>query len=336
MKNKILITGAGGFIGGHLVEALLAAGYQPESIRLFLWHEESMDNVPHLPFEVYRGDIRDSKDVLQAMKSVKTVFHLAARTDFAGKTLRDYYDTNVVGTQNVLEAGRISGLQKIVFYSSMAVHGIPAEVGPIIGWNERFAPQKPRFTNPYGHSKWIAEQRILQAHRDWGVEYAIIRPTSVYGPREQGPTLALIQAIVRSQYFPVGSGKNCMEYVHVRDLVQGTVQAAESDVPAGTVMMSGSQPVAFQEVVQAVYSALRKPFPRWSVPGWLVWLLSLPLGMAHFFGISVPLYPQRVKTLLSTYIFDTSRAKILYDYQPSISIQEGIQETVDWYRKTKS
>ncbi len=331
-RDRILVTGGSGFIGQHLLHALLERGCLAENIRVFVWDQESEVSLPSESFEKISGNIERYSDVFQAMKSVKIVFHLAARTDFAGENLDAYFDTNVLGTQNILEAGEVRGLQRLVFYSSMAVHGIPAEVGPILGWNEDRAPQQPVFTNPYGHSKWIAEQRIQKAHRDYGLEYAIIRPTSVYGPGDvHGPTTALIHAIEQGYYFQIGSGHNQMEYVHVRDLVNGTLRAAESREPTGVVMMSGPRAVEYRSVVANIYESFGRQMPRWWIPGWIGLLVSYPLGFVKAItGWSVPLYPQRVRTLLSTYVFTTKRAKMLYDYSPKISLEEGLQETVQW------
>ncbi|MCD8484201.1 NAD-dependent epimerase/dehydratase family protein [Candidatus Woesebacteria bacterium] len=330
--DRILVTGGTGFIGQHLLQALLERGCLPENIRVFVWDQEAASPLPNDSIESVRGNIQSYSDVFQAMKNVKIVFHLAARTDFAGKDLNAYFDTNVLGTQNILEAGEVLGLQRLIFYSSMAVHGIPAEVGPVLGWNEERAPQMPVFTNPYGHSKWIAEQRIRKARARYGLEYAIIRPTSVYGLGDvNGPTTALIRAIQQGIYFQIGSGYNLMEYVHVRDLVDGTLQAADARVPAGVAMMSGPQAVPYRSVVESIYRSLGKEMPRWWIPGWIGLLISYPLGLIRAItGSAVPLYPQRVKTLLSTYVFSTNRARALYGYAPKISLQDGVEQTVEW------
>ncbi|MFZ1721819.1 MAG: NAD-dependent epimerase/dehydratase family protein [Microgenomates group bacterium] len=332
MKNsskKILITGAGGFIGSHLVD-LLVEKKLASKLRLALLPEESTHNINHHKnLEIIRGDIRDSSFIKKAMKDVELVFHLAARIDFDGKTYEEYEDVNVTGTKHLVNAAVAAKVKKFIFYSSIGVHGLPAGIGNIENWDES---HPPTYTNFYGQSKWEAEECIREAHALTGLPYAIIRPVSVYGTREKGPTLGLYKAIHSGQFLLIGDGENLMHYVHVSDLVQATYLAAASKRKTGEYIIAGAEATKFKDVVKFVATSINKPLPKISLPKFFA------MGISYFFefftlltGVKLPLFPSRVKTMTTTYYFNISKAKKELGYAPKVSFEMGSKQLGKWY-----
>ena len=329
MKGKILITGAAGFIGSHLVDLLLQEKVPVNELRLFVYNDESLENLPDLPFDIVRGDIRDKQTVNRAMDGVKTVYHLAARIDFDGKTYEEYEDVNVEGTQNLLDACRGKKIQKFVFFSSIGVFGMPADTGDILGWDET---HPKTYTNFYGRSKWEGEQRVMEAHKRWGVPYAIVRPASVYGPREKGPTLALYKAIKHHAFAMIGGGKNVMHYVYVKDLVRGVRQAQLSKKTLGNYILAGAEPTQFRDVVRYVAESINEHVPPWHIPVPAALVLGYGLGaVGRATGIKPPLFPSRVRTMTTSYYYSIEKAKREIHYHPETSFQQGTRVTGAWY-----
>jgi nucleoside-diphosphate-sugar epimerase len=331
MSRKILVTGASGFIGSHLIELLLEEKVPITSLRLFIFNNESLQNLPKLRFDIVRGDIRDKKAVAKAMNSVEVVYHLAARIDFDGKTYAEYEDVNVRGTQNFLEEARGKHLKKFVFFSSIGVFGMPAATGDILGWNET---HKKSYTNFYGRSKWEGELRVMEEHKRCGLPYAIVRPASVYGPREKGPTLALYKAIKHHSFAMIGNGKNLMHYVYVKDLVRGARQAELSKKEAGDYILASAVPTSFRDVVQDVAWSIGASVPAWHIPTPLA--LAAAYGMqavGAVTGIKPPLFPSRVRTMTTSYYYSIDKAKKELRYNPTTTFRQGANLTGAWYLK---
>lgn len=331
MADKILITGAAGFVGSHLVDYLLEVKTPLSKLRLFVETGNSLDNLPKKDFDIVFGDIRNKVDVKKAMKDVVIVYHLAAKIDFDG-TWDEYYSINVQGTENLVrEAVKNKNFKKFVNYSSIGVHGLPAGIGDIIKWDEN---HEASYTNLYGKSKWKAEEIVRHAHKKYGLPYITIRPASVYGPREKGPTLALYNAINSGQFMMIGDGKNKMHYVYVKDLVSATYLAGTSNRKCGEYIIGGAKPTTFNNVVKFVAHSINKPKPTLSIPKSIAMLAAYLLGFVKSVtGLNVPLFPSRVRTMTTSYYYDISKAKKELKYSPQTSFKEGSKITGRWYRE---
>lgn len=326
---RILVTGAAGFIGSHLVDLLLEEGIPAKSLRLLVHNKESLSNLPNKNFEIIRGDIREKDIVKKIVEGVNVIYHLAARTDFEGKTFEDYKDVNVESTKNLLQASKKQKLQKFVFFSSIAVFGLPAGVGDIISWDET---HPPTYTNLYGKSKWEGEEAVRDAYKKWGIPYAIIRPASVYGPKEKGPTFALYKAIKNHQFIMIGNGENKMHYVYVGDLVKGAREAQLSRKKNGEYILAGSTPTTLKEVAKFVAESIGEKIPSWYIPKELALILSFGAeAFGKMIGVKSPFYPSRVKTMTAAYYYNIDRAKKEIGYDPQTSFKEGTEITGKWY-----
>lgn len=328
--GKILITGAGGFIGSHLVDLLLKEE-GCERLRLFVKTGEKLNNLPDENFDIVYGDIRNKKSVKKAMVGVDTVYHLAARIDFDGKTYSEYEDVNVRGTQNLIDECKGRKISKFIFFSSIGVYGLPAGIGEIKGWDET---HPKTYTNYYGRSKLEGEEAIIRAHNEFGLPFSIIRPASVYGPREIGPTYALYKSIKDGRFAMIGDGQNLMHYIYVKDLVDAARKGEKSGLKASDYIIAGEKAEKFEDIVRYIGKSINVKIPAFSIPRWVALVISHPLGfIKDLTGLSMPLFPSRVKTMTTTYYYDISRAKMELGWRPKVSFEKGSRITGKWYQE---
>ena len=237
---KILITGAEGFIGSHLTEALVAEGHDVRAMVLYNyagswgWLEESSarDDV-----EVVLGDVRDPYGVAKAMEGRELVFHLAALIGipYSYYAPASYVETNVTGTLNVVQAARDVGA-KVVHTSTSEVYGTAQSVPigedhPIIG------------QSPYSASKIGADHIALSYHRAFGLPVSVARPFNTYGPRQSNraviPTI-ISQIAAGERTIKLGSLAPTRDFNYVADTVQGLRAIAKADAAVGEVINLGS------------------------------------------------------------------------------------------------
>ena len=333
MKSKILVTGATGFIGSHLVERLLKDGVGLDDLRLLVVPGVSLTNLPRRKFEIIWGDIRDKKAVKKAVNEVETIYHLAAKTVFEGETYKDFKGVNVDGTRNLLEAARNQAIQKFVFFSSISVYGLPAYCGERINCDETW-PKKP--AEDYGKSKLEAEKLLIKAHKNWNIPYVIIRPTTVYGPRDHQGILELYRAIKGHYFFRIGDGNSKMDYVFVKDLVKGARQAQLSKYTADDFILGADKPVTLKEIVNCIAKSIDEKIPNISVPKNIALPVSYVVEFAgNALGIRPPLFPERVKIMTTNCFFNSGKAKKHLLYKPSTSFEKGAMVTGKWLLKNK-
>jgi NAD dependent epimerase/dehydratase len=243
MTKKVLVTGADGFIGSHLVEALVERGYDVRSFVLYnslgSWGWlDAVDDSLRGSFEVFAGDIRDPVGVRTAMEGCDTVFHLAAliAIPYSYHSPATYIDTNVKGTLNVVQAARELGVGKVVHTSTSEVYGtaqfVPiTEVHPLQG------------QSPYSASKIGADQVAWSYYTSFATPVVIVRPFNTYGPRQSAraviPTI-MIQIACGSRRIKLGSLHPTRDFSYVSDTVQGFIAAAEYGGSIGEVINLGS------------------------------------------------------------------------------------------------
>jgi dTDP-glucose 4,6-dehydratase len=240
---KILITGADGFIGSHLTEALVRAGHD---VRAFVfynsfnswgWLDHCADDVKGR-FEVFCGDIRDPHGVKAAMGNIEVVLHLAAliAIPYSYHSPGTYIDTNIKGTLNVLQAARELGVKRVVHTSTSEVYGTALFV-PI---NEKHPLQGQ---SPYSASKIGADQLAYSFHTSFDLPVVIARPFNTYGPRQSAraviPTI-IAQIANGKRQIRLGAVSPTRDFNYVKDTVNGFVAAMSSDLGLGETVNFGS------------------------------------------------------------------------------------------------
>lgn len=240
---KVLVTGADGFIGSHLTEALVRAGHEVRAFVLYNsfnswgWLDRCGDDVKG-KFEVFAGDVRDPNGVREAMKGCEAVLHLAAliAIPYSYHSPDTYVDTNIKGTLNVLQAARALGLRRVVHTSTSEVYGTARYV-PI----DESHPLQGQ--SPYSASKIGADQLAYSFYASFGLPVVIARPFNTYGPRQSAraviPTI-ITQIANGSRQIRLGAVSPTRDFNYVQDTVRGFIAALESDAGLGEVVNFGS------------------------------------------------------------------------------------------------
>ncbi len=245
---KVLVTGAGGFIGSHLVEHLVSQGadvrafVEYNSLGSWGWLEQSPPHVRD-SIEIFAGDVRDSHAVRQAVQGCDTVYHLAALIGIPYSYLapESYVDTNVAGTLNIVQAATDFGVSRVVHTSTSEVYGTAQQV-PI----DETHPLNPQ--SPYAATKVGADQIALSYYRSFGTPVTVVRPFNTYGPRQSAraviPTV-ITQLAARSKaghpgWIKLGATRPTRDFTFIGDTVAGFRAAAGCDAALGEVVNIGT------------------------------------------------------------------------------------------------
>jgi dTDP-glucose 4,6-dehydratase len=313
-NDTVLVTGAGGFIGSHLVEGLVRVGYR---VRAFVRYNSrqdwgllsKLDPALFEHVEVISGDLQDAGAVEAAMRGTRIAFHLGALIAIPYSYLHpdEVVAVNVLGTLNVLNAARRHGVERLVHTSTSEVYGtaryVPMDEGhPLQG------------QSPYSASK-IAADKIAESYwRAFGVPVVTVRPFNTYGPRQS--TRAVIPTIITqaltAERVVLGSLAPRRDFTFVTDTVAGFLKAATARCEHGTTVNLGTgRDVSIHEVARLVFS-----------------IIGRPLEIATDDDRVRP-KDSEVDRLCS----DPSLAAELLDSRPEVSLEEGLTRTVAWMRE---
>ena len=321
-KRKILVTGADGFIGSHLTEALVRQGH---SVRSFVyynsfnswgWLDQSPPEVKK-KLDIFSGDVRDPHGVWKAMQGCDTVFHLAALIGipYSYHSPDTYIDTNVKGTLNVVQAAKELRVQKVVHTSTSEVYGsaqrVPIdETHPLSG------------QSPYSASKIGADQIALSFHLSFGTPVAIARPFNTYGPRQSAR--AVIPAIITqlasgTKKIKLGDVTPTRDFSFVQDTVNGLIAIAGSKKTVGEVVNLGS---GFEISIEDTAKSIAKIMGR---------KLSVESSRER---------QRPEKSEVRRLWADNQKARRLTGWEPEYAgmqgFERGLKETVAWFSRNEN
>jgi len=314
---KILITGADGFIGSHLVEALVKAGYDVKAFVLYNsfsswgWLEHCAKDITE-QIEVFPGDIRDPHGVKEAMKGCDAVLHLAAliAIPYSYHSPDTYVDTNIKGTLNVLQAARELGVQRVIHTSTSEVYGTARYV-PI---NEAHPLQGQ---SPYSATKIAADQLAYSFYASFALPVVIARPFNTYGPRQSAraviPTI-ITQIANGEQKIKLGAVSPTRDFNYVQDTVAGFISALNSNAGLGEVVNFGSNfEISVGETAQLIAEVMNSE-------------------------IEIITDESRIRpkdSEVERLLADNLKAKQLFDWQPNYAgrdgFKRGLAETAQWF-----
>ena len=317
--TKVLVTGAGGFIGSHLAADQRARGYHVVALDLHL------DRVQHLAepgrFELAVGDVADVKTQERALEGVEVVHHLAAAHLGASVTDAEFERVNVGAVRSLLGTAIDAGVQRFVHCSSVGVFGRidnpPADED---------SPCQPDIA--YERSKLAGEQVVIEAVTT-GFPAVIIRPVWVYGPGDTR-TEKLFRAIRKGRFLVAGAGRALRHCVYIRDMVDAFELAAHAESAVGRVIIVGDdEAVTVRALVDEFARVVAAPRPR-SVP-FAMLSLAATLAEAAFkpLGKEPPISRRTLKFFTGNTSFDISRARHLLGFQPAYDVASGLAETWD-------
>jgi len=320
---KALVTGASGFLGSHLVDLLLARGY---SVRALLRTTSSPEWLQDQRIERVTGDLFTTDALQSALSGVDYVYHLAGVT--RAKHPEEYFRANQHGTRNLLEAARnhAPNLRRFLFVSTQAAVGPSPSPAPI----DESAPASP--ITSYGKSKLGAEQECQKFLQHLPI--TIARPSAVYGPRDRD--IYEFFVTVNRHLIPiVGFTDKYISLIHSADLVRGFVQAAESPKGAGgTYFLSSTRPYTWKEVGDCSARIVGTRALRVRVPEPLVYAVATVAETLALFSRRAALINlEKAREMVQDYwTCDSSKATRDFGYRQELSLEEGIRDTVQWYR----
>jgi dihydroflavonol-4-reductase len=321
---RAVVTGGAGFIGSHLIEALVARGDEVVCVERA---GASRRWLAGLEVGYCDAGLDDGRVLTAAFAGADVVFHLAGLTE--ARAARDFYAVNTEGTARVFRAAaaHAGGAPRVVLMSSLAALG-PCRNG------DRLSPDTvPYPISHYGHSKLLAEA-IAHAFAD-RVPATIVRPTSVYGPRERG-VLKLFRLVRRGLALTVGSWNRQVSLIHVGDVVQGLLAAADSPRAVNrTYCLAHPEPVTWRRFARAVGAALGRDPLLVSVPASLAWAIAVAAeGCARLRRAAAILNRERLRELVQErWVCDVSRAVADLGFRPRYPLERGVPETAAWYRE---
>ena len=321
---KALVTGATGFVGSHLAARLVREGVETVCL---VRETSSLKWLEGLGVETRVAPLEDAGALAAAAQGVDLVFHVAGLT--RARSVATYMAANAEGTRRLVEAvaEACGGLKRFVYVSSLAA------VGP----NRSAEPQdesvEPHPTSGYGSSK-LAAERIV-AEQGARLPWAIVRPPSVYGPRDPN-FVTLFRTAQRRGICPIigGAGK-ALSFVHVADLVEGIWLAATRDEAVGSTYFIGSGTHTWREFADALARALGRRVQQIAVPGFVARLIG-ELGELRWTLTGKPqiVCRRKVKDALEPgWTCSWAKAERELGYRPEVTLGEGLRETAQWYAR---
>ena len=326
MAQTCLITGATGFVGGHLAEAAVQRGW---TVRTLARPSSDLSLLSQLPVTCVRGDLSDPAAVREALQGVSVVFHCAAKVGDWGP-VEGYRAVNVEATRGLLEACR--GLERFVYFSSLGVYAARHHYG-----TDETAPLPARHIDGYTQTKVEAEQLVVQYHRQQQLPAVVLRPGFIYGPRDRTVLPKLLDNLRQGMVRYLGSGKQAMNTIFVGNLVDAAFLAAEKPGVVGQIFnLTDGEHVSKRCFIETLAEGMGVPKPTQSVPLWVARLAAWWLeGQARRRGDPQPprLTQGRLKFLGLNLDFKIDKARRLLGYQPRVAFAEGMRQTIDWLKR---
>jgi nucleoside-diphosphate-sugar epimerase len=329
---RYLVTGATGFIGGHVAEAFVRRGWAVSTIARPGSDTALLDE---LKVTVHRGDLTDPRVVAQALADVEAVVHCAAKVGDWGP-VEDYRAVNVAGLRTLLDACKGQALARFVHMSSLGVYAARHHYG-----TDETEPLPTRHADGYTQSKVEAEQLALGYYRDFGVPVVILRPGFVYGPRDRSVMPRLIENLRLGKVrYPGAKGRRALNTIFIGNLVQAVFLVLESERAVGQIYnLTDGEFVSKRRFIEAVADALGLPRPTRCPPLWLARLVTWwHETKAKLRGAKeAPRYTRaRLKFLGLNLDFSIEKAKRELGYQPRTGFEDAIYETMAYYKKKQA
>jgi dTDP-glucose 4,6-dehydratase len=314
VRRRVLVTGAGGFIGSHLVEALVRSG---ADVRAFVRYNsrndhgwlESLSSEIASEIDVFRGDLVNPDAVANSITGCEVAFHLGALIPipYSYRHPREFIAANTIGTLNILEAARKSDIARLVHVSTSEVYGTPHDV-PI---NEMHLLNAQ---SPYAASKVAADQLALSYHYSFDLPIVIARPFNTYGPRQSAraviPTI-ITQALAGTE-IKLGSVHTTRDFLFVDDTTSGLIRCAQAEGIGGEVINLGTgAETTIAEVANLILSSMGRP-------------------------IVITQDDERTRpprSEVQRLLADISRARSLLRWEPLVPLPEGLARTTEWFRE---
>lgn len=326
---KVLVTGAAGFLGGHLVDMLVERG---DEVRAMVRPMEDTSYLrPLKGVEIAHGDLTDAESLKRAMGGVQRVYNVAAKTGPWG--LEEVYRAiNVQGLANLIHMAMDAGVQRIIHTSSITVYG-----HHLRGIVTEDAPYQAE-DNPYSRSKIAGEKLIANLVKDYAAPVVVVRPAWIYGPRDTASFARFVSLVEAGKGFLIGSGRNIVPIVYVRDVAQGLIKAGDAgdEVIGRTYTLADDRRVTQAEYLNTIADALQVPHVSRTFPFSALYLAGRSAelvwqALGRRKAAPPPLTTYGVTLLGRDQQFSIDRAHQELGYVPEFDAKRGVAEGVRWY-----
>jgi nucleoside-diphosphate-sugar epimerase len=322
---KVLVTGASGFLGGHVAERLAARG---DRVRAMVRKTSKRDHLEKLRnVELFEGALEDPERAAAAVDGVDAVVHVAGLVK--ARDTDEFFAVNVGGTSNLVDPARRMKprLKRFVFVSSLVACGPSVDGGPV-----PYDQEAPN--NAYGRSKLAAEKVVLAAAADMPV--VILRPGAIYGPRD-GEIFELFQTVKRGLLPLVAGGEAKASWVYATDCADACIAAIDADVPSGSryFVDDGGAAIPQKKLFEDIEKAIgRKALVRVNLPRGVI--MGVARGVETFGRLlnrPVMFTPEKADMLLQHWVCSSEDTRRDLHWQPKVSWDEGVKLAVAWYRE---
>jgi nucleoside-diphosphate-sugar epimerase len=319
--SPVLVTGASGFVGSHLAEAL---SRKKVKVKLLVRRTSQLPFEPMPQMELCYGDVTDYESVRKAVRGVKVVYHLAGI--LRGSDCNNFKNVNAEGTRNVCRAAECEkGIKRLVYVSSLSAAG-PSPAGSSI---DETTPCHP--VSFYGETKLMGEEIALSYRKKFPV--SVLRPAAVYGPRETD-IFAYFKMVRQGLVLIPGDGSQQISFIHVTDLVDALLKAAHSSKSVGRVyFVSDGKSYRWEEITALIGKTLKKSYLTIKVPLGIVKIVAIVGDLVgRITGKPSMVNRDKIKeAMVPGWSCSNQKIRKELSFKPKFGIQKGIENTVQFY-----
>lgn len=329
---RMFVTGATGFIGAHFVERALTEGH--DVIGLYRSdgpkHRACIEHLRARGAILRRGDILKPDGLAGALQGADYVCHFAAAFRESGADEAYFERMNVEGTANVVKAAVAAGVKRFVQCGTAGIYG-----QRVAGTIDEKTPIKP--WNSYERSKLAADELVRTIASEGGMEYVILRPTAVYGPRDER-LLKLFRSVAKGRFPLFGRGEGRRHMIYVTDLADAFLRACVSPSAANQeLIVAGPKAVPLREMLETIARAANRPAFGPSLPlKPMLALAAVVEDTCKVLNVAPPIYRRRMDFYLNDAAFDSRHAQTVLGWQPKVDLAEGFDATLRALQQEKS
>ncbi|MGA0198234.1 MAG: NAD-dependent epimerase/dehydratase family protein [Prochlorotrichaceae cyanobacterium] len=324
---KVLVTGATGFLGQKLVCRLTQMGYEIKAIGR---NKTVGQQLKSQQVNFVQADLRDTEAMIAACKNQDYVFHCGALSSPWGK-YKDFYETNVIGSKNIIQGCQSHGVQRLIYVSSPSVY---------FDFCDRFNIKEnmplPSPVNAYAKSKQLAEQEMNQAYQQ-GLPVISIRPRGIFGPGDTAILPRLIRSSNKTGIPLIHQGKSLIDITYVDNVVEALLlcQTAPDDLLGHTFNITNGEPIYVIDLLEKLFSKLNYPFRLKPIPYGTAYALA---SMMEIMSQTILFWQEPILTrytvglLAFSQTLDITAATQKLEYKPHISIEKGLDIYAQWWK----
>ncbi|HTX31389.1 MAG TPA: NAD-dependent epimerase/dehydratase family protein [Solirubrobacteraceae bacterium] len=328
--DRCLVTGASGFIGGHLAERLSRDGRE---VRGLVRASSDTSRLTARGIELAVGDLGDRDSLARAAEGCRYVLHCGAMVSDWG-TVKEIRRINATGTRDLLDAACAASVERFIHFSSTDVYGYPGQPGV----DETYVPQG--FANWYAQTKWEAEAEVRRAQVSGALACVTLRPATVYGPGSKEVVGEMARALRGRHMLLIDHGRTVAGLTYVENLIDAAVLALERErAPGQAFNITDGLPVTWRQFLDDLADGLGCPRARWSVPFGMAKGLGFSLeqgyrGLRRATRLTLPplLSRQAVGVLGREQDFSNAKARQWLGWEPRVDYPSGLAATLAWLR----